>query len=32
MVTKNSISIEELIKDIEKWNNKYPNFRNLTQR
>lgn len=30
--TKNSISIEELIKDIENWNNKYPNFRNLTQR
>lgn len=30
--TKNSISIEELIKDIEKWNNKYPNFKNLTQR
>ena len=30
--TKNSISIEELIKDIEKWNNKYPNIKNLTQR
>ena len=26
--TKNSISIEELIKDIEKWNNKYQNFMN----
>lgn len=28
--TKNSISIEELIKDIERWNNKYPDFDNPT--